>query len=354
MPSIELLDTGIIDDREAAFPLAIQRPDGEILCSYGVGGGALVTGHTEYSSSSDNGRSWTRRGVILPKDESLSRANFLKLTQSADAQTIYAYGSWVSDEVDDGFGERDMRAIYCASKDGGVTWSNEISVPFPEDCPLEVSHGILTLGSGRLLAPAATLPAKDRYGESVYVARSDDHGDSWQYSKAFACPNGNRGFFEHKFIEVASDMILGVCWTVKLDGYVDQNNTYVVSRDGGETWSVPQDTGLQGQTMTPIRLANDKLLVLYNQRHGEQGIRVLLVNWSDDGWNVCHESTLYDARSNYQRGVDVESGVDEFDAFQFGFPTGIELADGSILTTHWCHEGGRCVVRWSLLQVDWD
>ena len=51
MPSIELLDTGIIDDREAAFPLAIQRPDGEILCSYGVGGGALVTGHTEYSLS---------------------------------------------------------------------------------------------------------------------------------------------------------------------------------------------------------------------------------------------------------------------------------------------------------------
>lgn len=353
MPAIRILDTGVIDDRDAAFPLTIQRPDGELLCSYGVGGGALVTGHTEFSSSSDGGRSWARRGIILPKDDDIGRANFLKLTQSSDGATIYAYGSWVSDEVDDGFGERDMRAIYCKSTDGGESWSDEISIPFPEDCPLEVSHGLTVLSSGRLLAPAAVLPDRNRFGETVYVALSDDSGNTWRYPKAFQCSEGRRGFFEQKFVEVSPDVILGVCWTVKLEGYEDLNDTYVISRDGGETWTEPMDTGIRGQTMTPIPLSEDKLLVLYNQRHGEQGIRMLLVTWDENEWIVHEETTLYDARSQYQRGEDIESGVDEFDDFKFGFPTGIRLENGDILATHWCHESGKCVVRWTLISVDW-
>ena len=40
MPSIEILGTGRIDDRESAFPQAVQLPNGDILCSVLLGRGS--------------------------------------------------------------------------------------------------------------------------------------------------------------------------------------------------------------------------------------------------------------------------------------------------------------------------
>ena len=42
MPSIQILNTGRLDERESAFPQAVQLPNGDILCSFGVGGAVFV------------------------------------------------------------------------------------------------------------------------------------------------------------------------------------------------------------------------------------------------------------------------------------------------------------------------
>ena len=42
MATIEILGSGRIDDRESAFPMAVQLANDDLLCSFGVGGGALV------------------------------------------------------------------------------------------------------------------------------------------------------------------------------------------------------------------------------------------------------------------------------------------------------------------------
>ena len=55
MPTIEILGTGRIDERDSAFPQAVQLPGGDLLCSFSVGGGALVTGGTEWARSRDGG-----------------------------------------------------------------------------------------------------------------------------------------------------------------------------------------------------------------------------------------------------------------------------------------------------------
>ena len=47
MPSIEVLGTGQLDDRDSAFPQAVQLPNGDLLCSFNVGGGAIVNGGSE-------------------------------------------------------------------------------------------------------------------------------------------------------------------------------------------------------------------------------------------------------------------------------------------------------------------
>ncbi|MCH2211877.1 MAG: glycoside hydrolase [Fuerstiella sp.] len=356
MCTIEILASGIIDDRDSAFPMTVQLGNDELLCSFSVGSGALVTGQTECARSADGGNNWTPAGVVLEKDHAQGRANFLKLTTNAKATTIYAYGAWIEDCVDHQFGQRPTTAVLCRSNDQGRSWSPAVDVLFPMDCPLEVSHGLLVLQSGRLLAPAAALSGKDTLGERVYLAVSDDDGQTWQYTIAFEDAvglNGRRGFFEHKFVELAPDVVMGVCWTVTLGDYVDQQNTYVISRDGGRTFGPMTSTKIQGQTMTPISLGDDRLLVLYNKRHGQQEIRMCLVTWTDQTWTVHHESTMYNAASFVERDSSVESRIDEFDDFAFGYPTAIKLSDGTFLATHWCHEQGHSVIRWTRLNVAW-
>ncbi len=224
------------------------------------------------------------------------------------------------------------------------------------ECPLEVSHGILVLQSGRLLAPAGALSGEDTLGERVYLAASDDDGQTWQYTIVFEDAvglHGRRGFFEHKFVELAPDIVMGVCWTVTLGDYVDQQNSYVISHDGGRTFGPITSTNIHGQTMTPISLGDDRLLVLYNKRHGAQEIRMCLVSCTDQSWAVHHESSMYNTELFYERESSVESGIDEFDDFAFGYPTAIRLNDGTFLATHWCHEHGKCVIRWTRLEVTW-
>jgi len=365
LPSIKIIASGNIDQSDSAFPQAVQLPGGDILCSFSVGGGPNVTGGTDWARSGDQGKSWQREGTILSADSAAGLANFLKLSYSSVSKTVFAYGSRISNDTDRPIGQRRADATYCRSIDDGRTWSAPRQVPMPVDCPLEVSHAILPLRSGRLLAPAATLPAGDLLGEQVIVAISDDDGQTWpRHSVVLRDPEAKLGFFEQKLTQLDSGLLLATAWTVTLGDYVDQPNSYTISSDDGQTWSPAQSTGIQGQTMTPIPLGNDRLLVLYNRRYGQQAIVACLVSLNpaqiseqgqtnEEGWTVHHEINLYDAGSCRQRGAEVESGIDELDDFAFGFPTAIQLQDGTFLCTYWSVENGVCGIRWLKLSIDW-
>lgn len=335
MSKIQVLDVASIDESDSAFPQAIELPNGELLCSYGVGGGPNAHGQTEFSRSTDGGRTWQHVGVILAKTEERV-SNFMKLAAPPDASVIYAYGSKLYREQGTKFGEYHSEAIVCTSRDQGATWSPPRVVPFGVDCGLEVSHGITVLPSGRLLAPAATLPSKDRLGEQVRVAISDDGGETWpRHAVAIQDPAQKHGFFEQKLSVLPDGRVMATAWTVTFGDVVDQANHFTLSDDGGLTWSAPRSTGIKGQTLTAIALGGDRLLVLYNRRYGQQGIVAALVTFTDDAWTVHHETMLYDAGAQRQRAAEVTDGVDEFDSFEFGFPTGFVLSDGDALATYW-------------------
>jgi hypothetical protein len=276
----------------------------------------------------------------------------LKLTLSPDGETIYAYGQWIDANTDEQFGARDAGALLCRSTDGGRSWSGAEEVPMPAG-PLEVSHGLLPLKSGRLLAPTATLFHPDELGRQVILAVSDDDGQTWTHSVAFEDSAKKRGFFEQKFVELDNNRVMGTAWTVTLGDYTDLEDSFVISPDGGQSWGEIRSTGIRGQTMTPIFLGDDRLLVLYNQRHGQQAIHMCLVTFDDENWTVCHDSVMYDADTVYERSDNVESGIDELEDFAFGFPTAVGLNDGTFLATHWCVEDGTCGIRWTRLRINW-
>ena len=197
VPSIEMMGTGRLDERDSAFPQAVQLVNGDVLCSFSVGGGPEARGGTDLARSTDGGETWTLAGTILASTAEPYSTNFLKLSLSADRKIIYAYGARSYRRPDQGFGEGRNEAVFCTSTDGGYTWSAPTRIPMPVDCPLEISHGILPLTEGHLLAPAATLPAKGRLGEQVLVAISDDEGATWpSHAVVFQDTEKRFGYFE--------------------------------------------------------------------------------------------------------------------------------------------------------------
>jgi sialidase-1 len=312
-----------------------------------------LDGGTEWAGSSDGGATWHVGGTTLPPTERPRSVNTLRLTLSTDGTTVYAYGARIFREIGQKLGEGRREAVLCTSGDAGQTWSPPRQVPMPVEYPLEVSHGVLPLSSGRLLAPAATLPSKDRLGEQVFVAISDDGGLDWPaHSVVFEDPQQKLGFFEQKLAEVAPGRVLATAWTVTLSDVLDRPNSFAISDDDGSTWGPVRTTGINGQTLTPVSLGGDRLLVLYNRRYGRQGVVMGLVTFTDEAWLVHYEDLLYDAKA-VQESLGGPSGLASLDTFQFGLPTAIPLHDKTILATHWCRENGKFGIRWTKLRVDW-
>lgn len=347
--TIEILDRGTIDDRDSAFPQATQLPNGDILCSYSNAGRDHVTGGTDWARSTDGGRTWTVEGTLLPPVSDPPSQNFLKLSCSPDGRTIYAYGERKMGAPGQEFGHRPGEALLCRSTDGGHTWSGPQVIPMPSD-RLEISHGILPLRSGRLLAPTATIEP-GHLGERVVVAVSDDGGATWpRHATALQDPDGQLGYFEQKLAELPDGRIIASAWTVTLADVADRPNSYALSSDGGLTWSAPRFIGTPGQTLSVVPLGGDRAMLLYNRRYGEQGIVMALARMTEENWPIEFEALLYDARARRDTRVRA-GGVEEMQDFAFGFPTAARLADGTFLATHWSVDDGRCGVRWVRLRV---
>tara|TARA_Y100000588_G_scaffold108656_1_gene119131 strand:+ start:1644 stop:2780 length:1137 start_codon:yes stop_codon:yes gene_type:complete len=353
MPNIEILGTGFIDQRDSAFPQAVQLSNGDILCSFNVGGGHFVTGGTDWARSCDGGYSWDVEGSILPATLSPPSTNALKLSISSDRNVLYAYGSRSYPTDKDRFGHTENEAVFCSSNDQGKHWSEPQVVPFQREGSIEVSHGILPLSSGRMLAPAATLP-EGRLGEKVLAAVSDDGGRTWcSQVVIFKDPEYKRGYFEQKLAEISPGTLLATAWTVTFGDVKDMPNSFVVSTDDGTSWSAPVETEFFGQTMTPVPIDGNKMLILYNKRYGAQAVMMALVTFTKEGWITHLDKPMWDSKTSRDKPEGEYTGVEELKKLEFGFPTAIKLDDGTFLATHWTKETGVFGVRWTKLRIDW-
>jgi hypothetical protein len=338
--------TGTIGDGDVAYPQAVVLDDGDVLCSYGTGGN-LALGGTDWARSTDGGRTWHVEGTILPRSTHPPTTNFLKLSRSPDTATVFAYGARLG-QAEARFGSRPTEAVVCASDDRGRTWSGPRTLPFPGE-RLEITHGVLALSGGRLLAPAASVEP-GRPGERVMTAVSVDGGDTWpELVEVLRDPGGERGYLEHKLADLGDGRLIATAWTVRMSDVTDLPNSYAVSHDAGATWSAPMETTLRGQTLSTVPLGDGWLLALYNRRNVAPGVVAALVSTESDRWTTHGEGMVHAAPVPSQAAA---GGTDGFNAFGFGFPTGVRLPDGTILVTFWTRDGdGPCAVRWARVRV---
>jgi hypothetical protein len=75
------------------------------------------------------------------------------------------------------------------------------------------------------------------------------------------------------------------------------------------------------------------------------------VTYTEEAWDVHHESVMFDARVTRDQ-TESDGGRDEWNNFEFGFPAAIRLQDGTYLATHWSREAGKFGIRWTRLRVE--
>ena len=350
MPSIEILDSGHIDRSDSAFPTLVQLDNGDLICGFSMGGGAHVSGGTHCSRSIDNGSTWSYQGPILKPTATPLTRNHLRLSRTQDG-VLLAYGQ--RDAQEQTAAGRKVLAcdpVLCRSTDGGRSWSAPQVIPFQIPGPYEISNSIVVTNDGRWLAPAGSYYS-GRYGERVVLHESTDQGATWDtMHSVFADPEAKIGYLEQKVIECQPQCLLATAWVQDYQKDIDLKNRYSFSSDGGRTWEGPHTTGIQGQTMTPIWMGDDRFLVLYNRRFGQQSVQMCLVRAAGANWNIEFEGTMYDGRSHLELSEDVSS-QEQIGLIQFGFPTALRIDQANFLATHWCQEDGVCGIRWTRLRV---
>ena len=351
MPSIEILESGHVDREDAAFPTLVRLDDGDIVCGFCRGGGPFARGGTHCARSGDEGRTWSYQGVILDRADNPVKSNHLRLSRTKDG-TLLAYGQRDQrEETPAGLTHKSCEPVLCRSADGGKTWSAPEVIPFQVEGPYEISNPIVVTTDGRWLAPAATLH-DERYGELVVVHESADEGATWPAMYAvFKDPGTGIGYLEQKLVESEPGRMLATAWVQDFANDTDLKNAYSFSQDGGRTWDGPHTTGIQGQTMTAIWLAEDRFLVLYNKRFGEQSVQMCLVRASRDRWEMAYEGMLFDGQAKLEL-TDEVSSQEQIRLIRFGYPMGLRLDDRTVLTVHWCLEDDVCGIRWTRLRID--
>lgn len=213
------------------------------------------------------------------------------------------------------------------SDDGGATFTS------PARCPVSSPHGPVVMRDGRLIYLGKLFPeGMDRPFGIVSCAESRD-GLHWDVLGEVPLPENvtNGQFHEPHVIELNDGALLCLIRYHYPNGGLGIYKS--VSRDGGRTWSTPEDMGIHGSPPHLLRHSSGAIVLTYGWRHAPYGQRARISR--DDGATWSDEIILRDD------GPDGD----------LGYPCSIELPGGDILTVYYQKRPGESLT--SILWTQW-
>jgi sialidase-1 len=367
MSNIEILGSGQIyanpkphlRSRQTVFPTVVRLRSGELLAAFTVGEAfESADGHTELARSRDEGRNWEWLGPLPAGRTPHPTSESGRLSRTPDG-TILCFGPRF-DRSDperpignaETNGLLESEGVLYRSTDDGRTWTEPQVIPMSVPGPHEIASPICVLGDGRWLAPFSTWRPWNgvkRTPERALAMVSYDQGATWPETiTTFEDPNDKIVYWEQRIIEIGGGRLLAVAWAHDHGSGNDLANQFAVAEDG-RTFSPPRSTGLPGQTCTPYWLGEDRLLCVYNRRHGEPGIRAALVRFSPEGWRTETDTLVWGQSIPSHQGA--KSIIGAVNHFRFGFPGLFHLGGEDFLSTYWCMEDAQLVAGWTRLRI---
>ena len=226
------------------------------------------------------------------------------------------------------------------SRDRGVTWDQPVRVA------LTTPHGPIVLSDGRLLffgkGDLTELVGHERLNLKIGAMASSDTGKTWDVLGTVPIASGTdeNNYHEPHVVELAPGRLLGLIrvqdWGEKGQlakiGQVPFSIGQTVSEDGGHTWSEVELLGFHGSPPHVFKHSSGTLVCVYGYREEPFGERVMLSD--DNGVTWRYHYILRD------------DGPDS----DLGYPSSVELGDGSILTVYYQKVDSpeeQCSLLWS-------
>ncbi len=347
MPPIKRHDFKTISVHHSyhGWPTVARLQSGDLLVVSSAGRERHVCpfGQVHLIRSTDDGQTWsppevlangplddrdagilqTARGTVLVNwFTSLAWRSTLARAEAGDAEARNALGDGfmvrcqkVRVLLTDELIGRELGTWIIRSTDGGRTWSDKI------DCGVGSPHGPTQLSDGRLLfignrksQSIDVRTAGAAYAPVLCACESADDGLTWRWLTDIPQRAGDPlGCYHEPHAVQAPDgrIVVHIRHHGSRDtGHILQSE----SSDGGRSFSVPRDTGLVGLPAHLLRLRDGRLLTTYGYRILPSGNRASL---SEDGGRTWGAPMILD-----------EKPV----ARDLGYPSTVELADGSFLT----------------------
>ena len=354
----------------ANFPSVCALAGGRWLCGFrAVARKADVfPQHFLLTQSDDAGRRWSRpvEPFAAPKVDGKPgtfRSGALTALGGSQAQAVLY---WVdcSDPARPFFNERtegllDSLIFLSRSNDNGATWTPPQRVnTAPFNMPTPITGPLLLMRNGEWALQFETNKSYDDPSPWVHASVlmfSRDGGLSWpEHVKVSEDPEGRFFYWDQRPTVLADGSLLDVFWTFDRRKSAYLNLHARTSLDHGRTWSPIRDIGVPGQAGTPVPLADGRIVLPYMDR---TGVPMLKVRVSADGgrsWSDSTEAVLDDSirHSQQRERTTMQETWSDMDKFSIGLPTGIALADGSVLLVYYGGPEADCSgIHWIRLKV---
>lgn len=337
---------------QSYFPFLCELDDGTILASHQLGEAfESVNGTTYLSKSTDGGKTWEAPyGVFDKTEDVVPTTNYCKISK-ADEKTLIMFGyEYFREDPTLPIGNPltggmlDDRIIVSYSKDNGKTWTPREGIDSKASPCVEASAPITVLQDGSWATPitntqawdgSVTLPITGR------LLRSYDCGKTWNDDVVcMEFPQGNITCYEQRLCQLENGTIVVIGWNEDPVTGKLLNNHYTISTDNGKTFSAPMDTGIHGQASSVCAIGGNRLLALHALRREAEhpGVYGYVVDLSDGKWNIVDSQLLW---APAMPVVADKKMAAIFSFLKFGQPGAIQLADKSVLMSHWIQEEGQ-------------
>ena len=359
-PTAKVEATKVISKRPHLYhgwPTLTRRRKGELLvvCSGGREAHVCPFGWVEMMRSKDDGQTWgwprvlmdtaiddRDAGVCETPQGSLLVTTFTSLAYSdyfkkAKPGSTGRFTDWTEEKMaawraahertSVAERERMLGTWMLRSSDGGVTWSA------PYRVPVNSPHGPIPLSDGRVIYAGKRLWHEKRL---IGVADSHDDGKTWRWLAEIPTRDGD-DFTEYHELHMAEAANGHLIAQIRNHNKANERETLQSeSSDGGQTWSTPHPIGVWGLPSHLLRLRDGRMLMTYGYRREPFGNQARL---SEDNGKMWSAPMMIS---------------DDGEAGDLGYPSTVELDDGSLVTVWYERMKGspRAVLRqanWRLL-----
>jgi hypothetical protein len=314
-------------------------------------------GKTVLNISRDDGQTWSAPRVIndSPLDDrdagvvDLGGGRVLVTWFTSDTR-LYAKEEWMinwlgQEEIDswrealagmtDDVVAQHLGSWAMVSEDAGATWSAPLRVP------CSAPHGPIRLRAGdALYLGKRYVTGWDEMEKGQIIAARSRDGRTWtELGQVPVYPGTDpANYHEPHVVELPSGRLLGAIRienhsgkTLEEAGVPTFSIMMTASDDGGATWTTAAPLGFHGSPPHLLRHSSGVLLMTYGFRQAPFGQRVALSR--DDGATWEHDWIIRDD------GPDGD----------LGYPSTVELADGSLFTLCYQKVPGdkKCSLLWS-------